>query len=90
MNTKTVTEKKFNISVIINIITIIGFLVTIGTFIYSSGKKDEKISQQEIRITALETKVAQTNQQLSLQNDETIKVNTKLGLLLDYFHIADK
>ena len=80
---------KYKISLILNFITVVGFLITIGAFVYSSGKKDEKINQQEVRISALETKNAAINQQLMLQNDETIKVNTKLGLLLDYFHIAD-
>jgi hypothetical protein len=86
---KNVSRKAFNISLLLNAITIVGFLITIGTFIYTNGKKDERAAQQEVRITALEVKNTQINQQLILQNNETTKVNTKLGLLLDYFHIAD-
>lgn len=86
---KNVSRKTFNISLLLNIIAIVGFLITIGTFIYTNGKKDERAAYQEVRITALEVKNAQINQQLILQNNETTKVNAKLGLLLDHFHIAD-
>jgi Na+-translocating ferredoxin:NAD+ oxidoreductase RnfG subunit len=90
MNTKPAVDRKtFNLSLILNFITIISFLITIGVFVYTSGQKNQKILQQEERITALETKLPTVYKQLNTQNDETVKVNAKLSLLLDYFHIAD-
>jgi hypothetical protein len=81
-------KKRFNISVILNIITIIGFLITIGTFIYSSGKKDARLEQVEKEVVTLKITNETLKNQLNEQNTATQEVNVKLDLLLKYFNIV--
>ena len=83
-------KKKLTISVILNIITIIGFLITIGTFIYISGKKEARIEQLEKDVVILKADDATIKYQSNIQTNEITEVNAKLDLLINHFHIADK
>lgn len=81
------TQKKLQISMILNAITIIGFLITIGTFIYSSGKKDARLEFLEKDNITLHMENTEIKKQLKDQNDVTITVNGKLDVLLDHFDL---
>ena len=82
-------KKKLNISIILNIITIIGFLITVGTFVYSSGKKDARLEQLEKDNISNKTEISTIKTQLNEQNTATKEVNAKLDLLLNHFNITN-
>lgn len=82
-------KKKLTVSVILNIITIIGFLITVGSFIFISGKKEARIEQLEKDVVTLKADDATIKYQSNLQTNEITDVNAKLDLLINHFHIVD-
>ena len=83
-----VTEKKLHISMILNAITIIGFIITVLTFVYASGKKDQRLEFLEKDNISLHVENENIKSQLKIQNDVTISVNSKLDILLDHFNLT--
>ena len=73
---------------IVSVIAILGFIGTLLTFSYTSGKKDQRIAQLEAVVVELKTENKEITIQLKEQNEATIKVNERLGILLDYFGIV--
>ncbi len=77
-----------SLSVVINIITIIAFLITLITFIYNSGKKEQRIVQLEEKIVIYENKIEKLKTEVNEQGKIAVDINAKLDLLLEYFDIT--
>ena len=73
-------KKKFKISWILNIITVIGFMITIGTFIYISGKKEARIEQLEKDVAGMKLEHKEFVEDAYEQKTVTTEVNAKLDL----------
>jgi len=80
-------KNKFRISWILNIIVIIGFLITISAFIFTAGKKEARIEQLEKDVVHMKAEHKEFVKEANEQKNVTTEVNTKLDLLLDHFDI---
>lgn len=73
---------------VVSIIAILGFVGTLLTYSYTSGKKDQRIAQLEIIVVEIRMETNDIRSQLKVTNEGLVKNNSYLELLLDYFGIA--
>lgn len=88
-NTAPNLHKRLKISMVLNAITIIGFVIMLLTMVYKSGQKDQRITQLEKEVTEWKTDKETLKTQINDQNNATTAVNAKLDLLLNHFGITD-
>jgi hypothetical protein len=77
------------LSTVLSVIAIIGFVSTLLAYSYTEGQKEQRISELEKVDTELRLENKEIKIKLDGQFGELRSVNSKLELLLDYFHITD-
>ena len=85
--TSSKLKKNFRISWILNIITSIGFIITIGAFVFTAGKKEARIEQLEKDVVHMKSEHKEFVKDAYEQKTVTTEVNAKLDLLLGHFNI---
>jgi uncharacterized coiled-coil protein SlyX len=85
---KTLNVKVPSLSVLINIITIISFVVTVIIFVFNSGRKEERIVVLEKTVIEYKDKYETLKKEVNEQTKVVSDVNGKLDLLLEYFNLS--
>jgi uncharacterized coiled-coil protein SlyX len=85
---KTLNVKVPSLSVLINIITIISFVVTVIIFVFNSGRKEERIVVLEKTVIEYKNKYETLKKEVNEQTKVVSDVNGKLDLLLEYFNLS--
>ena len=81
---------KKHLPTVVSVLAVIGFLITVGTYIYTSGQKDQRIKYLELTVKELRLENKEIKESIDGTVTQTQKVDTKLTLLLDYFGIVSE